>query len=252
MSRLPAVLLVCVVAAVAAGIAVQAGVLGPAAGGAVAGAAGVAIVAAVVAGSVWPHLQLFGTATLRGGGPHLALTFDDGPDPCSTPALLDALERADARATFFVLVDRAEAHPDLARAIADRHELALHGRSHHPWLTLYPPRHGEAELREAADRLEQLTGVRPTWFRPPFGVTSPRLFASAARAGLTVVWCSIRTHDGGSLGPEALRARCRRAGPGDIVLMHEGPRAATTALPDILADLRDRGLRSVTVGELIA
>ncbi|MBX2800186.1 MAG: polysaccharide deacetylase family protein [Myxococcales bacterium] len=218
-----------------------------------AGLGGVTLVTTLVAASAWPQTQLFGPAPLRGSAAGVALTFDDGPDPESTPQLLQALEEAGATATFFVLADRVEAHPELARAIAEKHEVALHGASHHPWLTVFSPKRGAAELREAWERVARVTGVEPSsWFRPPFGATSPRLFASAEGAGLQVVWCSVRTGDGGPIGPDTLRRRCQRAQAGDIVLLHEGPRAAREALPQVLADLEARGLPAVTVSEMLA
>ncbi len=212
------------------------------------------LLAAVAVGSTRPGWQWFGPALTRArtGRPEVALTFDDGPDPASTPALLAALADAGARATFYLLADRAQRHPTLARAIAAQHEIGLHGASHHPWLTVRAPATGAAELREAADALHAITGVRPTTFRPPFGVTSPRLAEAARRAGLQVAWCSLRTGDGVAVAPDALRARCRSAVAGDVLLLHEGPRAAREALPGILADLTARGLKPVTVRELFA
>lgn len=216
-------------------------------------ASGLALVAVVGIGSARPGWQLFGPSIVRGlPGRGVALTFDDGPDPASTTRLLDALAQANASATFFLLADRVEAHPELARAVAARHEVGLHGLSHHPWLTLYSPERGAAELKDAAARVEAVTGTRPRWFRPPFGAVSPRLYEAARRAELTVVWCSVRPGDGGGIDAGTLRARCARAVDGDIVLLHDGARPAREVLPAILGDLLDRGLRPVTVGELVA
>lgn len=214
----------------------------------------VGLLGAVVAGSANPSLQLFGPAILRGPGDRqeVALTFDDGPDPASTEALLAALDSAGATATFFVLVDRAEAHPELFARIAARHEVALHGLHHDPWLTIRPPSAGADELRAAATRLEALTGTRPRWYRPPFGATSPRLVQAVDQAGLELVWCSIRTLDGVALAADKLRERVARARAGDIVLLHEGERPCRDVLPQILDDLSGRGLRAVTLQELLA
>lgn len=219
-----------------------------------AAACAVALLAVVAWGSADPGLRLFGPAITAAdtGRSEVALTFDDGPHPESTPALLDALGRAGARATFFVLVDAAERHPELLRALAASHEIGLHGLAHTPWLTLRSPAAGAAELREACARLEAITGAPVRWYRPPFGAISPRMTASVARAGLTLVWCSVRTRDGGRLSEEAVRTRCASAGPGDVVLLHEGRDATTRALPGILEDLGRRGLTAVTVGELCA
>ncbi len=216
-------------------------------------AAALLILAWLVAASAWPRLEVYAPATCRGPAvkPRVALTFDDGPDPESTPALLAALDAAGARATFFVLVDRAEQHPELLRAIAERHEVALHGPSHDTRLVFAAPARGAADLIAGQDRIQALCGQRPRWYRPPFGVLSPRLGAALARTELRLVWCSLRTGDGVGASPQALREACAVAMAGDILLLHEGPRAARTALPVILQDLRALGLEPVTVGALL-
>lgn len=218
-----------------------------------AGTGGIALLAAITAASALPQLQVWGPAILRGPAdpPRVALTFDDGPDPVSTPALLQALEQAGARATFFVLLDRAEQHPALLKAMALRHEVALHGPAHHPGLVFADPAAGTAALKAARARIAVLCGKEPRWYRPPFGVSSPRLAKAIPAAGLRLVWCSLRTLDGVLSDPERLRRVCARAVAGDIILMHEGPRAAAAALPVILTDLRARGLEATTVGALL-
>lgn len=215
---------------------------------------GGAFAGALTAGVVNPGLGWFGPAVSRGAddAPLVSLTFDDGPHPDSTPALLDALRKAGAKATFFVLADRAARYPELLRAIAAEHEVGLHGLGHHPWLTFWSIGRGAAELSEALRQLDGLGASDVRWYRPPFGVTSPRLVRASARAGLTTIWCSLRTHDGTLADRGRLRRRCAEARPGDILLLHEGPgRPAADAMGAILGDLSARGLRSVTVGALL-
>lgn len=228
--------------------------LSPMAGVGLCGAVLGVLCTAVALGSARPELALFGPTVLRAPAESgaVVLTFDDGPDPYSTPPLLDALDAAGASATFFLLADRVKAHPELARRIAAKHEVALHGASHHPWLTLRSPRRGAAELRQAARDIEAVTGQRPTRFRPPFGAVSPRVYAAAAQAELTVVWCSLRTGDGGPLSDATLQKRCALADPGDIVLLHEGERPAACLLPTLLAAWQERGLRVCAAREVLA
>lgn len=236
---------------VAAGSAALAGV-GVLPGGLALGVAGSAL--AAVAGGVGlasarPDLHGYGRALCRASHPgRLALTVDDGPDPRSTPALLDALVRAGASATFFVLADRVRADPGLLRALVDAGmEVGVHGREHSARLTWAPPTAGARWLAEARATLEA-AGAPPTrWFRPPFGAVSPRVFAAAAGAGLEVVWCSVRTGDGGPASPDRIRARCRSAVATDIVLLHDGPGHARALLPELLDEWAGRGIAAASL-----
>lgn len=236
--------------AVATGLWVS-GWIGGAVASGIAGLALVGLVALVVLASSRPGLQWFGPSIVRAREPGAAvLTFDDGPHPESTPPILAALREKGGRATFFVLADHAERWPELIRAMVDEgHEVALHGRAHHPWLTTWSPRRGAEDLRAGLAILERL-GVRTRWFRPPFGAVSPRLYEAARLAGLEVVWCSVRTGDGVKLPDDALRARCREVVGTDIVLLHEGPgRPAARLLPELLDEWASRGIRTVTLRE---
>ncbi|MGH2910426.1 MAG: polysaccharide deacetylase family protein, partial [Solirubrobacteraceae bacterium] len=128
----------------------------------------------------------------RAGG--LSLTFDDGPDPRGTPAVLDALDAAGARATFFVIASTAERHPDLLRrAVACGHRMALHCDRH--------VRHSDLDERAIRDdterALERLTrlGVEPMLWRVPWGVRTEASAAVAADLDLLLVDWDVDTHD---------------------------------------------------------
>jgi len=204
-------------------------------------------------GTTRPELRVYGDAIVRGAKPGVvAITFDDGPDPRSTEAILDALKTTGDSATFFLLADQAEHHPDLARRIADEQEVGVHGLHHDLAVALRSPGEGARVLEEATRRIAEVTGVQPVWYRPPFGIVTPRLVQAVNRTKLVTVWCSLRTRDGTGGTAEWLRARCASATQGDILLMHEGARPARDALPQILDDLHRRGLRSVTISDMVA
>lgn len=239
------------VAGVGAGIAAGAGLLAPTTA-LLAGAAALSgLLGGVVVASARPELELFGPCVKRARHPgRAALTLDDGPHPVSTPALLDALAKAGAHATFFVLADRVEKWPHLLRAMVDGgHEIALHGLAHDPWLTMRSPAAGAAELRRAMDVLVAHGAPRPRWYRPPFGATSPRVYAAVEQAGLTMAWCSVRTLDGVPIRAETLRARCRMVVGTDIVLLHEGEGPTSALLPEILDEWASRGIRAASLAE---
>ena len=126
-----------------------------------------------------------------GRASHVALTFDDGPDPTSTPAFLDTLDSLGWRATFFMLGTMAARWPDLVTEVAQRgHEVAVHGYTHSNHLR-HGPHWVERELLTTRDKLAELTGVAPVWVRPPYGALSTSTFVGARRAGLrTVLWTS--------------------------------------------------------------
>ncbi|MFE9617147.1 polysaccharide deacetylase family protein [Streptomyces sp. NPDC006384] len=188
---------------------------------------------------------------------HVALTFDDGPHPASTPRFLDALEELGVRATFFVLGENVARHPATARELVRRgHEVAVHGWSHgRPWLP--SPARDARELERAAGTVGDVTGRAPHWYRPPYGILTSGRWAAARRAGLRPVlwtaWGKDWRHDA---TPASVRAAVTAGlGGGGTVLLHDTDhasapgswRAALGALPGLVADCRGRGL---TVGPL--
>jgi peptidoglycan-N-acetylglucosamine deacetylase len=184
----------------------------------------------------------------------VALTFDDGPGVV-TPAVLDVLRERGARATFHVLGARARhGAPLLRRAVAEGHELGVHGWRHRD-LTAQPGRSG-AELVRARSAIRAAAGVASRVFRPPFGKVSPALVRVARAAGLLTVTWDVDPRDFEEPGAEAIRMRvAARVRPGSIVLLHDdrpGLAATAAALPGILDDLGDRSLAPVTVSELLA
>ncbi|PRY40715.1 polysaccharide deacetylase family protein [Umezawaea tangerina] len=153
----------------------------------------------------------------------VALTYDDGPDPDGTPAVLDALAELGLSATFFVLVERAEAHPELLRRVLDEgHEVALHGIDHS---RLTERSAGEVHrlLVEGKRRLEAVAGRRVRLFRPAYGSQSLGTFLAARRAGLDPVVWGPTVADWVDGAAEEVAARALPAvHPGAVVLLHDG------------------------------
>jgi peptidoglycan/xylan/chitin deacetylase (PgdA/CDA1 family) len=216
--------------------------------------------AALWVGYAWGAHALTLAATWHGPrhARRIALTFDDGPDPTWTPRIAEALAARGVRATFFVVGQRAHGHPRALRAVAEAgHEIASHGWSHTS-LWFCGPRRTADEVLRTQDRLAQLTGRAPRFFRPPWGMVNAALFGVLRRAGLTCVFWSIQ--------PEGLRPRAgqaqaahviARAHPGAIVDLHDAdgvpgaPERLAAALPAIVDGLRERGYALTTVGELL-
>jgi peptidoglycan/xylan/chitin deacetylase (PgdA/CDA1 family) len=188
---------------------------------------------------------------------HVALTFDDGPDPVSTPRFLDVLDGVGVRATFFVLGENVLRCPAVAReTVARGHELAVHGWRHdRPWLP--SPGRDARELRRAARAVYDVTGHRPRWYRPPYGILSSGRWAAARRDGLRpVLWTAWGRDWTADATPASVRATVAAdLRGGGTVLLHDTDHAAAPgswrsalgALPDIVGDCRTAGL---TVGPL--
>jgi peptidoglycan/xylan/chitin deacetylase (PgdA/CDA1 family) len=214
-----------------------------------------------VAGVLIPQLEMFGDVVWRGPRSRraVALTFDDGPNPATTSQVLELLERAGAHATFFVIGEKVERHPEVVRAIVSAgHDIGVHG-FRHDWLYSFKsPRAVTEDLARATAAVERASGVRVRWFRPPIGHVSPRTANGAQRAGLTVVAWTVRALDGlEAARPERVVRRVSRGlVPGAIVLLHDAAErdervpASLLALPEILKALELRGLEAVRLDEL--
>jgi peptidoglycan/xylan/chitin deacetylase (PgdA/CDA1 family) len=189
----------------------------------------------------------------QGDTNHVALTFDDGPDPDSTPEFIRVLAERDIRATFFMLGCMVEKSPGLAAEIAAAgHEVGVHGFDHR-YLTLRGPRATRSDLTRATDLIADATGKRPTLFRPPYGVLSGAALVTARELGLTpVLWGSWgREWAPGASPTSVLQTLVRSLDGGVTVLLHDSgctsPAGAWQAglggLRLLLDECQRRGLR---------
>jgi peptidoglycan/xylan/chitin deacetylase (PgdA/CDA1 family) len=185
----------------------------------------------------------------------VGLTFDDGPDPEVTPAVLERLDRRGHRASFFLIGRRAAAHPELVAEIVRRgHRVENHTWSHPNGFALLGPRAATAEIDRAQEALARLAGAPPGWFRPPAGLRSPWLEPLLARRGLNLASWTRRGYDTVSADPARVAARLTRGlAAGDLLLLHDGSSArgpggapvVLAALDRLLDALDDRGLAAV-------
>ncbi|WP_225782944.1 polysaccharide deacetylase family protein [Xenophilus sp. Marseille-Q4582] len=202
--------------------------------------------------------RLPAAAAARG---EVALTIDDGPEPGVTPQVLDLLDAAGQRATFFCIAERAQAHPALAREIVARgHSIQNHTAVHRHNFSVLGPRGYAAEIARAQQMLSAITGQRPTCFRAPAGLRNPFLAPVLHRLGLQLVSWTRRGFDTRERDPEVVLARLTRGlAAGDILLLHDGNAARTAqgepvvlaVLPGLLARLNAQGLRSVTLPQAL-
>jgi peptidoglycan/xylan/chitin deacetylase (PgdA/CDA1 family) len=160
----------------------------------------------------------------RPGSDAIALTIDDGPSPSSTPLLLALLAKHRLRATFFVIGEKAAAYPELIDLIlAHGHTIGNHSYHHDNFLMLQSIRSLEKDIGATQDILAQV-GIKPLLFRPPIGITNPRLKPVLADLGLQTVTFSCRALDRGNRNVANLAARIlKKLRPGDILLLHDIP-----------------------------
>jgi peptidoglycan/xylan/chitin deacetylase (PgdA/CDA1 family) len=218
--------------------------------------------ALITAAGLWPRASLLGPNITRlpasaAARREVALTIDDGPDPEVTPAVLDQLQRAGARATFFCIAERAARHPALvAEILARGHSVQNHSHVHRHNFSLLGPRGFDEEIARAQAQFQALTGQRPRFFRAPAGLRNPFLQPVLARHGLVLTSWSRRGFDTRERDPQRVLQRLTRGlAAGDILLLHDGHAARAAdgrpvvlhVLPALLDQLRAAGLAAVTL-----
>lgn len=204
--------------------------------------------------------------TLKSGPadlPQVALTFDDGPDPVWTPRILETLDRYGVTASFFMLGSQAEAHPELVRqVVAAGHEVGVHGYRHR-----MPAFQGlRSTLKDVGATVRVLTGItgeRPRYFRPPWGVFNLWTGIAARRNGLVpIVWSLYVSEWSESTTARSIYVDAmRHARPGGVILLHDcagpgsrpdAPEVVAKALPWLITGLRRKGLDLVSLSQLLS
>jgi peptidoglycan/xylan/chitin deacetylase (PgdA/CDA1 family) len=194
------------------------------------------------------------------GAEGIVLTFDDGPDQDSTPTVLDTLDAAGARATFFLVGEQVEAEPELARELVRRgHDVQLHGYGHvgHEHLT---PVEARQDLERGAHALREATGIEARFYRPPYGRFSEGSYDACQALGLEPVYWSAWGTDWETIDPQRIADLViPDLSPGAVVLLHDSPRyghrptarPTVEALPLIAASAAELGLPFLTLAEAL-
>lgn len=184
-------------------------------------------------------------------GKEIAIVFDDGPMPWSTPIILENLKKWRMRATFSLVGENVSAYPELARRIvAEGHEIA-----NRTWSNLelpgMTPDQIRSEITAGSDIIYKITGVKPRLFRPPGSKTNPEIEEIASSQGMTILMHSLDSGDWRN-PPDGTVKRIVLTGitPGSIILAHESFPKFVKELPGILEGLSSRGYQSLTISEL--
>jgi len=184
---------------------------------------------------------------------HVALTFDDGPDPKSTPLFLDLLDKRGVKATFFLLGFMLERAPGLGREIAAAgHEIALHGYTHRVMLARGPLSTRD-DITRGHHLVAEVTGVEPRWYRPPYGVLTTAARVTASRLGMrTVLWTTWGRDWTDTASPDSVQCLVQRdLRGGGTILLHDSDctskpeawRSTLGAVPRLLDTMEERGWR---------
>lgn len=216
----------------------------------------------ITAGGMLPRATLLGPNLNRLPGAaiachEVALTIDDGPDPEVTPRVLDLLDAAGAKASFFCIGRRARQHPALCREIVARgHRVENHGDAHSWFFAGYGPKRIHTDIVTAQASLADITGQAPRFFRPTAGLRNPFLDPVLALLELRLASWTRRGYDTQNGDAQRIVGRLVQGlGAGDILLLHDGNAARTStgepvilaALPRLLQTIADARLTPVTL-----
>ena len=198
-------------------------------------------------------LNFFVSATCRGDSTakRVALTFDDGPDPATTPGLLEVLRRHRIKATFFPIGTKTRDDPELIKQIdQEGHILGNHSFRHEWWTNFLVSGTLDREIRMAQEAIESVIGKVPAYFRPPMGLTNPHLKRALKKHGLSVVGWDVRPFDTTASAEKVIRRVLKKMRGGSIIALHDTGRvpAALARLIDELATKIEG--RDYTFGDL--
>lgn len=204
-------------------------------------------------GSAQIQANYFLKSINRGKIKAISLTFDDGPDPDSTPRILDTLLENNLQATFFVIGRKAVNHPELLRRIVEEgHTIANHSYSHHYLIALFSTQKLRTDIQRCNDAIRDITGHVPLFFRPPFGVTNPRYAAVLKDLQMQSIGWSLRSMDTRAKNKyQLIRKVISKLKAKDIVLLHDHLPLTADTLPDIIGHCREMGIKIEPLPRLI-
>lgn len=201
-----------------------------------------------ISSGVFISAQCHGNRNLK----QVALTFDDGPSPASTPEVLSLLKNSGVRAAFFVIGRKVEKYPDLAfRINQDGHLIGNHSLTHADLFPLKPAAEIREELLATRGLIEKITGEPNLYFRPPFGVTNPIIARALKGLDFQVIGWSIRSFDLSRRKPDVIVGRIlSRLKGGDIILLHDTSPGILPILNRLLVNLKLQGWEVVRLDKM--
>lgn len=218
----------------------------------------------LVVGIIWLGFTIWGAFDIRLGYfvpviyrkktdiRKIAITFDDGPTDF-TPKVLDLLEKYNAKATFFCFGKQIEKYPDICRRIySEKHQLGNHSYSHSNSFGFFSAEKVREELQKTALLLQEITGEKNHYFRPPFGVTNPHIAKAIKELKHQVIGWDIRSLDT-LIGDEnkILKRITNKLKPGSIILLHDTSDKTIRVLEQLLLTLQKENYQMITINKLL-
>jgi peptidoglycan/xylan/chitin deacetylase (PgdA/CDA1 family) len=182
----------------------------------------------------------------------VAITFDDGPDKETTPALLEILEKHKIRAAFFCIGSKITGNEQIIKDVIEKgHIVGNHSWSHAFLFDFYLPGRMIEEIQKTDALIENVTNTQVKYFRPPFGVTNPFLSRAIKKTGHTVIGWSLKTFDTSSSRQKILNRIKSKLKNGDIILIHDANPKTLHLLEEAIHMIKEKGFKIIGLEELI-
>ncbi len=183
---------------------------------------------------------------------HVAITFDDGPNPVITPQILELLNQYNAKATFFCIGKQIEKHPEVIRNIvSQKHTIGNHTYSHARFFDFFGKQKVIAELDKTNNLVSSITGKTMNLFRPPYGVTNPAITKAVKQTKHHVIGWNIRSLDTIKNSEQKILDRITKSiSPGSVILLHDTKEITVRVLEQLLLFLKQNGYQSITIDAL--
>lgn len=208
-----------------------------------------------------PEFDIYSQHHLKTDQKIIALTFDDGPDPQSTPKILDVLKEYDIQATFFVVGKNVKKYPELLKKTVEAGHLIGNHSYNHSYIRALGPLLLLSDIKATNERIYDQTKLKPIFYRPPYGFRTPWAVKAASQAGYKIITWNNMTYDYFGISTKNLVNNIvRHAHPGGIIVLHDGHEGLArgefnnllVALPIIIDNLKKEGYSFVSLDQLLA
>lgn len=194
-------------------------------------------------GILFLRFEYFYPAVYQNTQNEVILTFDDGPDPRYTSRVLDILQQYQIKALFFLIGDKAQAHPEIVqRMISEGHQIGNHTQTHPIFFALYSRKKIGIEIDEAAKVIESFTKNKVTLFRPPIGYMNPSIASSLRKRNLRIIGWNVRSYDSFKNKEQLLSRLIRLTKQKSIVLMHDNLAHTSEVLEEYIQRAQSNGI----------